>query len=256
MQPLARDACSVEAYGVWQGPLGEVAGLRRLPAGVPPRSGAVAALKQAEDQTVAGLAALIAAVDSAGWAGRSFADWGVVAAPRLAGRPAAAVCLDRFARQGPAGVSPLAIPTLSLHAPSGTLSMVLGIHGPNFGIGGGLGHLGEGLLVALGLLHDGLAPGVWLCLTGCDPEPEPDERGQFADDARMFAVAFALVPGDTLQALFRLRYRPGRDRQGPGRIADLVGHLQRRPGVPWACGLPGGGMVRLEDAVGARCLAG
>src|SRR5688572_8864000 len=136
MQPL-EDACSVEAVGVWQGTAAELAALRREPGALPPRPGSVAAVRQAEDQTVAGLGALLAAVDAAGWGGRAFADWGVVAAPRLAGRAAAAGILDRFGRQGPAGVSPLAIPTLSLHAQSGTLSLLLGIHGPNFGVGGG-----------------------------------------------------------------------------------------------------------------------
>src|SRR5205823_2480660 len=88
-----------------------------------------------------------------GWHDRSFAEWGLIAAPRFLGRIIAAGAMARFKTQGVPGMSPLIIPTLSLHAVAGSLSLALQTHGFNYGVGGGHGHLAEALLT-------GLAPGV------------------------------------------------------------------------------------------------
>jgi hypothetical protein len=237
MQPQREDVCSVEAVGVWQGPLADVAGLRRDPGPLPPRPGTAAALRQAEDQTVAGLAALLRA------GGAAFLDpaWGVVAAPCLAGRAPTSAALERFRRQGPSAVSPLVIPTMSLHAPAGTLSLLLGLHGPNFGAGGGPGHVADGLLTALALLADGLAPGVWLVLSAFDPEPVPEGKGRWSNPAAAHAVALALRPGRTPAALLRLAFRPGPvGEPPPARLADLAVRLTAPAPAPWTCPVSGG----------------
>src|SRR5262249_1682783 len=93
--------------------------------------------KHADDQTVAGLRALILAIAAAGWPDKSFSNWGVVAAPNLFGRITTARTIERFQKEGAWGVSPHLIPHQSLHAVSGTISQALAIHGPNFGVGGG-----------------------------------------------------------------------------------------------------------------------
>lgn len=92
-----------------------------------------------------------------------------------------------------AAVSPTILPQHSLHSVSGTISIALGIHGPNYGAGGGCGALGEGLLCAVTLMANGTLPGIWLVLTEWNPEPIPDEgNAHDVGDATCHALAIAL----------------------------------------------------------------
>src|SRR5262249_56456949 len=100
-----------------------------------------------------------------------FTDWAVLAAPRFLGRTALAQALNRFALEGAWGISPHLIPHHSLHSVSGTISQALTIHGPNYGIGGGPDAASKTLLTAAALLAADRLPGVWVVLTGYDPEP-------------------------------------------------------------------------------------
>src|SRR5439155_569002 len=84
------------------------------------------------------------------------AEWGVVAASCHLGRSQLVVALKRFAEEGVWGVSPHLIPHFALHSPAGTLSLALGAHGPNLGVGGGPGSTTEGTLTALTWLDEGL----------------------------------------------------------------------------------------------------
>jgi hypothetical protein len=140
-------------------------------------------LKHADEQTVVGLAAVFQAIHRFGLVGNSFTDWGVLAGPRFLGRACLAVALQRFALEGAWGVSPHLIPHRSLHSISGTVSQALSIHGPNIGVGGGPAGAAETLLAAAALLSDGRLPGVWVVLTGWDPEPVI-ERGAYGDTPR------------------------------------------------------------------------
>src|SRR5262249_9215828 len=77
------------------------------------------------------------------------------------------------------------------------VSQALKIHGPNYGVGGGNEGAAEALLVAGALLADGLLPGLWVVLTGFDPELVPADP--LAADAApprtdCLAVALALTP--------------------------------------------------------------
>src|SRR5205823_2855913 len=110
------------------------------------------------------------AIHRHGLAGTRFTDWGVLAAPRYLGRSAMAVALQRFAAEGAWGLSPHLIPHHSLHSVSGTISQALKINGPNIGVGGGPGSGAEAFLAATALLSAGQVPGVWVVLTGWDPE--------------------------------------------------------------------------------------
>src|SRR5262249_310020 len=96
-------------------------------------------LRHADEQTVAGLPAVLHAIQNSRMSVADFRDWGIVAAPCFIGRATLAVALQRLATEGAWGISPHLIPHRSQHAVSGTISQVLKIFGPNFGAGGGPG---------------------------------------------------------------------------------------------------------------------
>jgi hypothetical protein len=142
-------------------------------------------LKHADEQTVAGLLAVYRAIHDGGLDAASMADWGVLAAPELLGRTAMAPVLECFAREGAWGISPHLIPHRSLHAVSGTISLALGLRGPNFGVGGGPGAAAEAFLAAGAMLVGEQLPGLWLVLTD----------GVAAEAGLVWrAAALALVP--------------------------------------------------------------
>ena len=95
-------------------------------------------LRYADEQTVAGTAAVFAAMEAMAKPPERFHDWGVVAASRYLGRANLAVALRSFMAEGVWGTSPHLIPHFALHSQSGTISLALGSHGPNLGVGGGL----------------------------------------------------------------------------------------------------------------------
>jgi hypothetical protein len=213
-------------------------------------------LKHADDQTVAGIAAVLGAVGSCGLGATSFAEWGVVAASRFMGRTALANTLIKFRAEGAWGISPHLIPHRSLHALSGTVSQALKLHGPNFGTGGGPGGAAEALLTATALLHGSRLPGVWVVLTGWEPEPATDERGQVVTpDCVCNAVALALVGTGTAAPRLTLRVVPAAAeprRNGHGGITllsleamvrALAGPASLPAAVVWQ--LAGGGRVEL-----------
>jgi hypothetical protein len=152
------------------------------------------ALKHVDEQTVAGLTAVFQAITEFGLPVKGFRDWGVVSAPSFLGRASMAASLPRFLAGGAWEVSPHMIPHRSLHATSGTVSQALGIHGPNFGTGGGAGAEIEGLLAAVTLLHGMNLPGVWLVSTWLDPELSADRTtGRPVPGTRSWGLALALV---------------------------------------------------------------
>src|SRR5262249_10648029 len=167
-------SCDVAASAVVRAPAAQVPALRQT-VGLPQPFPA-ALLKHADEQTVVGLAAVCRAVQAHGLGDTPFTHLGLLAAPRYFGRDAVVAALERFVAEGAWGVSPHHIPHRSLHSPSGTISLALQTHGPNFGVGGGPEGAGEVLLAAAALFARGEVPGLWLVLTGWDREPvtEPD----------------------------------------------------------------------------------
>jgi hypothetical protein len=150
-------------------------------------------LKHADDQTVVGLMAVYRAIQQHQLSTTRFADWGVLAAPRFLGRVLMAASLKKFEAEGAWGISPHLIPHRSLHSVSGTVSQALHIHGPNFGVGGGPGAAAEVLLAATALIAGDQVPGVWVVLTGWDPEPVPEVNGHANPVPICGGVALALV---------------------------------------------------------------
>ncbi len=237
-------------------PFAEIAGLRKNPGPLLTARPPASLMKHADHQTVLAIAAVLSASRDAGWGDRSFEDWAVIAAPRFLGRALAAAALDKFSRVGASGVSPLIIPTLSLHAVAGSVSLAIQSRGFNYGIGGGPNHLGEALLGGLAARDDG-APGVWVVATGFDPEPVPDVSGNCLNPAFGYAVALALVPELSGQARLALRIvstaAAFEDHEAftPPSLPDFVQFLDdsalsmrsRR----WFAAMPGGGAIEIED---------
>jgi hypothetical protein len=209
-------------------------------------------LKHSEEQTIAAVAAVHEALSRRGWSGRSFADWGVVAAPNFFGRGGTALTIQRFSQEGAWGVSPHLIPHQSLHAVSGTISQLLKIHGPNFGIGGGPQACHDAFLIAAALLAEGAVPGLWLLFSGYEREWLPVENTKSVEPARpplCEAAALALVPAaDAADGLF-LKIGPDATRTGLDEftLSALAQALMRDGGPATAAWrMPGAGWCELD----------
>jgi hypothetical protein len=135
-------------------------------------------LKNSDDQTVLSLAAVCRAIASMKSPATAYGAWGLVAAANLFGRAGTFHALLDFHKDGPWGITPHMIPHHSLHAVSGTISQALQIHGPNFGIGGGAKAVAEAFLVAATMLSENDQPGLWMVLSGHDPECIPSAKYQ------------------------------------------------------------------------------
>jgi hypothetical protein len=152
-------------------------------------------MRNSEDQTIASLEAVQATLGCMEESeARCFQQWGILVSSRFLGRSHVVVALDRFQSDGVWGVSPHLIPHHALHSPAGTLSLALGVHGPNLGIGGGLTSGFEGFLTALTWLKAGIVPGLWLVLSGWSPEFVPDREGKPLGGCECQALALVLVP--------------------------------------------------------------
>jgi hypothetical protein len=258
------------AAGVVAASLAELPALRDQPGGpnappVPPRF-----LRHSDEQTVVGLAAVLQAMDSSALRDACYGDWGVVAAPVFPGRMGGAGTFTKFREGGCAAISPHIIPQNSLHSVAGAISICLGMHGPNFGIGGGPDALAEGLTVALSLVDQSSLPGLWLVLTQWSPEPVPDGRGSTQTETTCHGIALALLPGAGQGLTLRMTLPESQPSLGKaiprlilsgkesdplaaavGReaLAELAGWLTagsaRQRSAPWSFGLPWGGRVEL-----------
>jgi hypothetical protein len=153
----------------------------------------VSLLKNSEDQTVLGWRAVHAAIEHQHWQERSFADWGVIAAPNLCGRVTNAQSLHLYQKEGAWGISPHLIPHQSLHAMSGTISQALQLHGPNFGVSGAPNASPDAFLMAAAMMMDGRLPGLWVVLTGYETEWIPAADGRPTQGPMCQAAALALT---------------------------------------------------------------
>lgn len=253
-------SCAVRATAVVEVDLADLPALRDAP-GTPP-SGPLPNrfLRYSDEQTVVGLAAVIRAMHSPALQGVDFSDWGVVAAPRFPGRIGAAATLRKFRQDGACSISPHAIPQFSLHSVSGAISVGLGLHGPNFGIGGGREAMAEGLTVAISFADWRTLPGLWLVFTELHPDANPDGQGSSHTPACCRAVAMALT-ADNGQGDFQLRLTSASGRRAnfsvhlheiesaDGCLADLAAWLSALLGRPqpaqWSFALPWGDRVEM-----------
>lgn len=188
-------ACRIVTHAFLESPLSEIAAWRNRPAPaggppLPPRF-----LRHADEHTVMGVHAVLAAIA----AGPPQADrfgHAVVAAPCQAGRLAAARTLALLSSGGAVTVSPHIVPQCSLHSIAGAVSVALAMHGPHLGVGGGPDALAEGLFAAATLVAGrvSVCPAAWLVVTDWDEEPELDEAGECCGDPVCRALALLLAP--------------------------------------------------------------
>ena len=232
----------------------EIAQWRKLPAPQPPTPLTPSQLKNADEQTIAALWAVSESIRGLESGAVDFSRWGAIAAPVYLGRNAIAASCERYRVEGAWGVSPHMIPQHSLHAVSGTVSQILKMHGPNFGVGNGAGSANDGWITAATLLSENLAPGIWLFLTGHVSEHLPARDGQPEQQhPPVEAVALALMPGSTSRS--GLQVRIGAE-EAPSAFLDampefalgaLIDELRRTdtpPAAMWR--LPGVGWVEVE----------
>lgn len=192
-QEVVEAAASLAAWSAVRVPYADIDALRAQPSPAGGKTLPARFLKNSDEQTVAGMAAVLRAIHQAGWNDRSFADWAVLGAPQFLGRLAVTGVINRYVAEPTYSVSPHIIPNQCLHSISGTVSVGLGIRGPNYGVGGGRGAAVEALLAALSLLKSSNVAGVWLVMTAFDPEPIPDEQGKPTNSVDVIGAAVALT---------------------------------------------------------------
>jgi hypothetical protein len=239
--PVGKDECAIVGIGVAQATLEEIARLRKDPGPGRPATLEFQVLKHADEHTVLALSAMLKGL--AGFPPEAhFRDWGVVAAPRWPGRLAIAGSLEKYHSDGARGVSPLLIPNLCLHSLSGTVSLAFRMRGPNFGVGGGLASVPDGLLAGLNVQLEHRPPGTWVLFTEWDLEP-----GQIGaqQTPRASALALALGPVAETPSARRLLLRPtSAPPKAPAypRLAGLVDFLSRpfSGQASWSCALDWG----------------
>ncbi len=240
--------CDLAAASVLRATPAELPSLRQKPGCVAGEPLPTAFLKHSDEQTVVGLSAVLRAIQEHGLTHLDFRDWGVVAVPRFFGRGAFAIALERFRSEGAWGISPHLIPHRTLHSLSGTVSQALKIHGPNFGAGGGPASVIDGLLCATALLAGGTVPGVWMVMTGWQPELAIDRQGNpTTPNVACQGVALALMPA-TSGPRPRLHVTVGSATAycsgGRFTLEALAAALSETSAGCWE--LPGSGSVALE----------
>jgi hypothetical protein len=196
--------CAIHAAAVVHATPDQLSVLRRDP-GVPlPAS----ALRNADEQSVVGLAAVISAMRQANLTKEQCAEWGAVAAPRYLGRLTLTAAVRRFRIDGAWCMTPHIVPHQSQHAVAGVISQLLCVRGPCLGVGAGPGGCAEAAQTAATLLDGESAPGVWLVMTGWDPEPVLDEQNRLPAEVVCHALALGLTPAAASNHLPRLHVRP------------------------------------------------
>ncbi|HZZ78650.1 MAG TPA: hypothetical protein VFE62_09035 [Gemmataceae bacterium] len=188
--------CQIAAHALLRAPADVIAQWRRQPIEHDGEKMSASFLKHAEDQTVAGVTAVLQACAQQEWRHRSFAEWGVIAAPNLFGRINNDRAINQYRKEGAWGISPHLIPQQSLHALSGSVSQFLKLHGPNFGVSGGPNAGPDAMLIAAAMLADGALPGLWVVLTGHESEWIPQADGSLPPAPACLAAALALTPPD------------------------------------------------------------
>lgn len=260
--PTVGAAACVVTHAMVACRLSEIDALRSggWPAGGPPLPARF--LRHSDEQTVVSMHAVLAAIARLPEPRPSFDRYGVIAAPCQAGRISAAQTLVQAAAIGGAAVSTRIVPECSLHSPAGAVSVGLGMHGPNIGVGGGPEALSEGLFTALSWLRPvgpAVCDGVWLLVSAWDEEPALDAAGKPTTDPICRAVAIALTPPEVGRLALHLHVdakpkRAAREAAASpatllaGLAAALVAADDAGGGIEWSHGCPWGAEFRLATA--------
>ena len=176
-------------------------------------------MRHMEDQTAVALEAVrlarLMAPDLA------FDDWAVLACPLLPGRTTFRDNLKRYAEDGAWAISPQVIPQCSLHSLPGQVSIILGAHGPNLGIGGWPGTEDQVWSAAWAIDLAVEPQGLWLIWTGLETDLLPS--GTSSTRLRALAVALSRTPN-------------GQDLDGKWRLAIGAPNPADSPWCPWKAG--------------------
>jgi hypothetical protein len=210
--PPAMCCAAVRGFATVQATAAELEAFRRRPGDGANTAARPSSLKHVDGQTLAGLLAVEEASRALGLHAADLADWGIIVSPRTPGRAVVARALAKIAAEGPWSISPHLVPNLSLHSPSGTISQLLKMHGPNLGAGGLPGTETQALLVAAALLAEDRVPGLWVVWTGWQPEPHLDGNGAVP---QCLAVALALAPAGASSSAHLRIVSPSPDRAIP-----------------------------------------
>ncbi len=203
--------CGIAAFGVADLDDERLAVIRKAPEAQMSIPLAPSVARHCDEQTLASLFAVGEAMRRMQSPASDFQAWGIVASTRYLGRSFFSQSLDKFDREGPWNTSVQVVPHRSLHSTSGTISLALGCHGPNVGVGGAIDGEGQALLTAASMLDEFALSGVWLVLAGWSPELNIDAVGQPTHAARCHALALALKPAGEVPGGLQLRIVPDHD---------------------------------------------
>lgn len=220
--------CRIAAYGVADLGEDECAAIRKSPEAHVSMPLAPSVARHCDEQTLATLFAVGEAMRRRGLTPADCSAWGIVCSSRYLGRSFFSQSLAKFDREGPWTTSIQVVPHRSLHSPSSTLSLALGCHGPNLGVGGGGDGEGQALLSAVSLLESFQLPGLWLVLAGWSPELSIGDEGRPRHEARCHAIALALQAASAVEAGQRLRIVPDADA-----FEDVSTPSANRPATNW-----------------------
>ena len=209
--PVQSVECGIAAFGSVALSNDELAQIRKAPESHLGLPLAASVARHCDEQTIAVLSAVAEAVRQLGAQQTDFKSWGIVASTRYLGRSFFSQALEKFDREGPWNTSVQVVPHRSLHSTSSTISLALGCHGPNVGVGGAIDGEGQALLTAAAMLDEFSLPGVWLVLAGWSPELNIDVVGQPTHEARCHALALALKPTSEVPGGLQLRIVPDHD---------------------------------------------
>ncbi len=81
------------------------------------------------------------------------------------------------------------------------MSQALGIHGPNFGVGGGTRGAAEVMFAAAAMISRAEVPGVWVIVTGWHPELVLDPSGSPASNGKKAPPPIAIGVALAVQCL-------------------------------------------------------
>ncbi len=203
--------CGIAAFGTANLDGEKLGIIRKAPEAQMSMPLAPSVARHCDEQTMASLFAVGEAMRHLRATAADFKAWGIVASTRYLGRSFFAQSLDKFDREGPWNTSVQVVPHRSLHSTSSTISLALGCHGPNVGVGGAIDGEGQALLTAASMLDEFALPGVWLVLAGWSPELNIDAVGQPTHEARCHALALALKPAGEVASGLQLRIVPDHD---------------------------------------------
>lgn len=228
--------CGIGAHAFVESRLSQIGPLRDRPGpeGSPPLPSRF--LRHCDEQTVLGIHAVLAAIASLPAERRAYERHGVVAASCQVGRLVTALSLAQIRPKGSVSISPHIVPQCSLHSVAGAVSVALGMHGPNVGIGGGPDAVAEGLFAAISLVRPGGgadADGVWLIASDWAEEPAVDATGAAIGDPVCRAIALLVEPAAAEAAALELAIHfPAASVAGAGDAAadvphDILGNFAR-----------------------------